>query len=192
MLKVINLYVLHRIFKDEVPESIKLSASAKAVYVNCLIAHFEKLGPVESNSMAFDIFRSDLQFEKFEKVFKELKKSGIVDISETFVRFKNVWGKYIDKELFNKPNRESAKRMVKLFDSEEFFELMAMKYRLNKDSFGLHVNEFCKEQSALGVDYSNPASIRRHFMFWVAKKQQYSGASLQGTVVKSRAKVLGK
>lgn len=192
MLKIINLYVLHRIFKDEVPENIKLSASAKAVYVNCLIAHFEKLGPVESSSMAFDIFRTDLDFSKFEKVFKELQKASLVDISETFVRFRNAWGKYIDRELFNKPNRESAKKMARLFDSVEFFELMAMKYKLKKDSFDLLVNEFCKEQSALGVNYVSPASIRRHFMFWVAKKQQYSGPVLNGTTVKSTAKVLGK
>ena len=45
----------------------------KMVYINCLMYHFEKLEATTENSVSFDIFDTELDYEKFEKHFVFLR-----------------------------------------------------------------------------------------------------------------------
>ena len=64
MLKVINLYVLDRIFSDI--ES-KISPKSKMLYINCLMHHFKEKSATVSNAVAFEMFEEDFgDFSRFK------------------------------------------------------------------------------------------------------------------------------
>jgi hypothetical protein len=63
MLKVINLYVIDRIFMEC---DSKISPKAKMLYINCLTHHFKEKSPLVSNAVAFEMFEEDFgDFSRF-------------------------------------------------------------------------------------------------------------------------------
>ena len=97
MLTVINLYTIDKIFEEA--ES-KITPLAKMLYINCIIHHFRDKKPTVASAVAFDLFMNDIpDYKRYEKLFEELHKGGLVIIGDTRVSFPNLWGKHIDRSM---------------------------------------------------------------------------------------------
>lgn len=195
MLKLINLYVLNKIF-TEVAE-IKLGATARAFYVNCLTEHFKDKKPTTKNAFAFSILNSDIpNIEKYSKILKDLQKADLIKIDVGNICFYNVWGKYIDKTLLDKETEEDKKWspkpassfMDEILNNQTFYELSMMKYKLGKTQLTRLIEVFVKEQDSLKKKYSNFEDCMKHCNYWI----NVNSDKVPKETAKSTSKILGK
>jgi hypothetical protein len=125
-------------------------------------------------AVAFSIFINEIKnYSKFEKVFQELHKAGLVIISEKEVAFQNVWGKYIDRTKLDKttPDEFVANFVFKkasvfkeeMLKSDMVYETVRMKYKIEDGDVTELLNMFVMEQDSMEKTYSNYSDCVKHF-----------------------------
>jgi hypothetical protein len=179
MLKLINLFVIKSIFDKH-----KVSPLSQMIYINCLTHHFKDLDATEENSMAFELFESDFEYEKYKLNFQELHKAKLIVLDNRIIRFNNTWGTFIDRTMLTK--KEAKKDIYKCLDGQEFLELVCMKNKVNMDAVKVLIGKFIKEQIALGKNHYNESDCRKHFLYWVRFNVS------EGQIVKSKGKILAR
>lgn len=192
MLNLFTLQVFETIF--ETRSENKLSSMAKSLYINCLYGYFKSKEATDKNSMAFDIFLSDLKnYSKWQKYFQELHKAKLIKIESDRINFINHWGQFIEREKFIQPNtlRKNAKSFREaLKKNQSLIDLIAMKQSLNEEQINKYIELFVKEQEAVLKKYDNETEISKHFMNWV--NTQVKKSKPVSEKVKSKAKILGQ
>jgi hypothetical protein len=196
MLTIINLYTIDKIFSEET--DVNLSAEAKMLYVNCLIHHFRGKTPTVANAIAFSMLIGDMpKYKKFERLFFELHKAGLVVVDSMEVRFENHWGKHIDRSKLDKVSPDTyvagfALHRASHFKSdmlahERLYELMAMKHKATKRRVEAMIDLFVKEQDTLDKTYTSFSDCVKHFSSWFP----YNLPKSQNEHVKAGGKILG-
>ena len=176
MLKLISLWTLTKIFERS---KIPLSGMCKMVYINCLMYHFEKLEATTENSVAFDIFDTELDYEKFEKHFVELHKAGLVIIKEKSIYFENHWGQFIDRTQLEQPSGQYVNAMfntIKYYEqqlktSTELRAHIQKHHKLTEVQYEENLEAFIEEQSAIGKTYNDYKDVSSHLFYWTAKRK---------------------
>jgi hypothetical protein len=197
MLTVINLYTIDKIFNEDA--EIKLSTMAKMLYVNCLTHHFKGKTPTVSNAVAFDIFKNDIpNYMKYERVFEELHKAGLVVVGINAVSFVNCWGKHIDRSLLDKVSPQEYVAGFQFQTPEQFkdellknqtlYELTAMKHKISKRQLETLIELFVKEQTTFDKKYQNFADCIKHFTYWIPHNLDKTTKEN----IKSSSKLLGE
>ncbi len=198
MLKLINLYVLDRIFSES---DSQISPKAKMLYINCLTHHFKEKSATVSNAIAFEMFEKDFgDFSKYRVPMQELHRAGLIEIGANKIAFHNKWGQHIDRSKLEKVSAEHYIAGFS-FNSVEFYEkdlksnqsiieLAQMKYKISKENIAQLTELFIKEQKAFDKKYNNFADCAKHFSYWLPNqiKQMPKEAAKQ---VKSQGKILG-
>ena len=196
MLTVLNLYTIDKIFKEE--SAIELKPLTKMLYINCLIYHFKDKKPTVSCSVAFEIFISEVKdYDKYEKLFIELHKSGLITIGLKTIVFNNVWGRHIDRSRLDKVNPVEyvagfSFHPVNHFKKEleqnrGLFDLCGMKYKINESQVKKLIDLFVVEQTTFEKTYSNFSDCIKHFTMWAGKNLDKAPKE----IVKSNNKILG-
>lgn len=197
MLKIINLFVIDKIF-TEVSE-INLSAISKMLYINCLTYHFKDKPAKVSSSVAFEILNKEVpNYNKYEKYFIELHKAELIVLSDSKILFNNVWGQYIDRSKLEKVTPDeyvagfSFQSVLsfkdELFNNQKLYELVMMKNKLTKIQIDKLLDLFIKEQETFETKYNNFSECVKHFSYWISKNID----SLPKNVVVSSGKILGR
>lgn len=171
MLKLISLWTFKKIFERS---KITLSSSAKMLYINCMIHHFEELDERESNSHAFKIYEGEIEMGKYMKSFSELQRAGLVQIEDNGVIFENHWGQFIDRSALIKslhPTNTIAYHEQELLSSQTLFEYVSRTNRITKESYEQLLKKFIEEQKALNKVYADYNDVSRHFFFWIQKQK---------------------
>lgn len=193
MLKSITLHTIDKIFAEtEAP----IGSLAKMLYLNCLMHHFRNLEPTASNSVAFEIPIMDIpNYKRYEILFDELMKAGLVEIRPLSIFFVNHWGSHIDKMDFQKTPNDvvvglhftNAEQVIKeIVENDYLFELLAMRHKFKREQFEKLVKMFVTEQIAFGKKYYNVNDMLKHFTFWIPQNHQ------RGSVEKKQNKLLGE
>lgn len=192
MLKIINLYIIDKIFNQVA--SCKLSAKAQMLYINCLTHHFRHLEAKTYNCNAFDIMIDEFpSFDKFKDLLKELDNASLVEISNGRILFYNVWSQFINKSLLDNPTQEILQKPIlefkeELLSSEQLIELSMMKYKLSKLQVLRLIELFVKEQDSFKKCYLTYSDCIKHCTYWLAQNHH----KIPKEVVKSNNKMLGK
>lgn len=180
MLKLISLWTLHQIFERA---KIPVKGMCQMIYINCLMHHFEKLEATEENSVAFEIFDTELDYEKFEKYFVELHKAGLVIIKEKSIYFENHWGQFIERSLLSRNVSGYATDIQQnsivgyseqLKTSKELEAHICKIYKLNNAQYVASLQDFIEEQIATGKTYNNYRDVSSHFFYWLGKRKNNS------------------
>jgi hypothetical protein len=155
--------------------------------------HFEKLEATTENSVAFDIFDSELDYEKFEKHFVEMHKAGLIIIKEKSIYFENHWGQFIDRTQLENPSGQYVNAMfntIKHFEkqlktSTELRAHIQKNHKLTEAQYEENLEVFIEEQNAIGKTYNDYKDVSSHLFYWIAKKK-----TNQPVIAKSN-KILG-
>jgi hypothetical protein len=192
MLNLFTLQVFETIF--ETRSENKLSSMAKSLYINCLYGYFKGKEATDKNSMAFDIFLSDLKnYSKWQKYFQELHKAKLINIQTDRITFINHWGQFIEREKLTKPisdRKDANYYRENLQKNKTLIDLIAMKQSLNENQINIFIDLFVKEQEAVLNKYNNESEISKHFMNWC--NTQVKKSRPVSEKVKSKAKILGQ
>lgn len=184
MLKVITLFTFKKIFERS---KIELSSTAKMLYINCMIHHFEELDEQESNSHAFVIYEGEIDVKRYMKTFAELQKAGLVQIQNNGILFENHWGQYIDRSALKKsaiPVNTIAFFEEELFENNTLFEYCVRDSKVTREALDSYITKFVQEQQALNKVYSDFNDVSRHFYFWFQKQKPTASTG-------SSSKILG-
>lgn len=197
MLKIINLYVIDKIFE----ESKKISAKAKMLYINCLTHHFKEKSALVSNAVAFEMFEEDFRdFSRFKVPMQELHKAGLIEIGTNKIAFHNTWGRHIDRSQLEKVDAmeyvagfafngiEHFK--ADLINSNSIVELASMKYSIKKEDLPQLIELFITEQTTFDKKYSGFSDCIKHFTYWLPNNIKKLTTQTP-TTVKSKSKILG-
>jgi hypothetical protein len=192
MLKVINLYVIDRIFRDVSRK--KLSPNAQILYINCLTHHFKNLEPKEVNCNAFEILIDEFpNFKKYTKVLTELEEEGLIDVGNGRVMFYNEWSKFIDRNMLDIPMQEVTSKPIaefknELIESDSLIELSSLKFKISKLQVAKLIELFVVEQTAFKKEYLSVGDCIKHCSNWM----QYNHHKVPKEIIKSGNKMLGK
>jgi hypothetical protein len=185
----ITLTIIDKIFTEKAETELK--PLDKMIYINVLTHHFKNLEANEKNFHAFDMFPSDLQFDRFEKNYKQLQKAGLITIGNTVITFNNVWGTYLNHTVRNivpiQDSKEAAEYKMDLMNNPSLFETLAMKHRLNNTSVMKYLELFFSEQKTIGKKYENIQDCTRHFIHWVSVNSK----KINQNPSSSNSKILG-
>lgn len=198
MLKVINLYVIDKIFQEL---EYSLSSKAKMLYINCLTHHFRDKSATVVNAVAFDMFEEDFgDFDKYRPLMQELHKSGLIDIGVNKIAFHNTWGKHIDRTQLEKvtPNEYVAGFAFNgiehyekdLATNTQIIELSQMKYKISRENVVSLMELFIKEQKTFDKKYTGLSDCIKHFTYWLPSQIKQIPKE-QAKSVKSQGKILG-
>jgi hypothetical protein len=198
MLKVINLYVIDKIFEES---EIKLSSKAKMLYINCLTHHFKNKTATVANAVAFEMFEEDFgDFDKYKVLMQELHRAGLIEIGVNRIAFHNTWGKHIDRTQLEKvsPTEYVAGFSFNGIDSFEkdltnntqIIELSRMKYGISQENVVKLMELFIKEQKTFDKKYSGLSDCVKHFTYWLPSQIKQIPKE-QAKSVKSQGKILG-
>ena len=155
-----------------------LSVASKMVYINCLTHYFgDKEASVE-NAMDFKLyFSQNPKLINFTSAFLELADCGLVDLkSGDYIHFFNVWYEFLEKDKLNKINPVSYVGLTitsieevkaELKENQHLYEIMGMKYRLNKEKYEYLIDLFVMQQLAFKKTYHNRTDLVKHFSFWI-------------------------
>lgn len=196
MLKIINLFVIDKIF--DVESLNKLSAMAQICYLNCLMHHFKDKAPTVGNAVAFELSITDFEnYDKFKNYMSELHKSELITINGDIITFNNVWGKYIDKEQLGKTNavdyvglfnfHDVTKFSNDLLNNRNIYELSQMKYKVTESQTKQLIDLFIKEQQTCEKKYTNVSECIKHCIYWIGANKDKAPV----TSIKSKGKILG-
>ena len=196
MLKVINLYTIDKIFEEA---EIKLTPLAKMLYISCLMHYFRDKKPTVASAVAFDLFMNDIpDYKRYEKLFEELHKAGLVIIGDTRVSFVNNWGRHIDRSMLEKVKAEEYVagfqfQLASCFKDEmlksgSLTDVIKMKNSISQKQYEELLELFIKEQDAYDKKYTGYTDCVKHFSYWIPFNIKKS----QAEVIKSGSKILGK
>jgi hypothetical protein len=167
--------VLERIFAQE--SQAKLGASTQMLYINCLTNRFKKLECLEVNSQQFEMFESDFpNYNFWYPKLVELHRAGLINIAGKSIVFKNVWGKYIDKSVYDKKeinigfDIKTAKDFKEsLINNQAIIDLCALKHNSTPKQTNHLIEIFLFEQNALETKYLDEGALKKHFLNWFPK-----------------------
>lgn len=195
MLKLINLYVIDKIWKEA---TIRISTSSKMIYLNCLTHYFKDKAVTIENTMDFKLYFSEHnELKPFYKNFEELQKAGLVEVKSNAVLFLNLWYSFIDKEKLKTvispitfsgltiASSEEVKKVLK--ENQHLYEIIGMKHGILKDKFDYLVDLFVLEQLAYDKKYSSHNDCAKHFSFWIPYN-----LGRTPNAEKKKAKILGE
>jgi len=198
MLKVINLYVIDKIFEEL---EVKVGQRAKILYINCLINHFKDKKATVVNAVGFDMFEQDFgDFNKYRSFFQELHKARLVELGIDKISFYNSWGKHIDRNLLENVSPEEYVAGFNFNSIDKFsddlranrsmIELCQMKYHINTENIIKLIDLFITEQRTFDKKYIGFSDCVKHFTYWLPSqiKQMPKEAAKQ---VKSQSKIIG-
>ena len=196
MLTVINLYTIDKIFEEA---EAKVTPLAKMLYINCLIHHFRGKKPTVASAVAFDLFMNDIpDYKRYEKLFEELHKAGLVIIGDTRVSFVNNWGRHIDRSMLEKVKAEeyvagfqfqlASCLKDEMLKSGSLTDVIKMKNSISQKQYEELLELFIKEQDAYDKKYTGYTDCVKHFSYWIPFNIKKS----QAEVIKSGSKILGK
>lgn len=196
MLKIINLYVIEKIFNED--SIIKIGSRAKMLYINCITHHFRNKPATNVNSIAFSIPIIDIKnYSSYRNDFLELESGELIVIENDKIKFVNHWGKHIDRTLLDKVAIEEylgsySKKLASQFTSEinnntKLLELLQMKHKIDIIKVNKLIDMFIKEKDAINNTYNNFQECSQHLMYWVNTNVN----KVQGEKVTSSAKILG-
>ena len=192
MLKIINLYIIDRIFNQVA--KCKLSPKAQMLYINCLTHHFRYLDAKTYNCNAFNLMIDEFpKYDKYVDLLKELDNASLIEIYNGKILFYNVWSSFINKSLLDIPSQEIVQKSVvefkeELLLSEQLIELSAMKYKISKTQVGKLIELFVKEQEAVKKCYLTYGDCVKHCTYWMATNHH----KIPKEIIKSTNKMLGK
>lgn len=198
MLKVINLYVIDKIFEEA---ECKISSKAKMLYINCLTHHFKNKSPNVTNAVAFDMFEEDFgDFSKYKSLMQELHRAGLIEIGVNKIAFYNHWGRHIDRSQLEKVNPTEYVAGFAfngidyyekdLINSQQMIELLQMKHSISKEVIFKLINIFIKEQKAFDKKYTNLSDCVKHFTYWLPNQIKQIPKE-QNKQIFSKGKILG-
>lgn len=196
MLKLINLFVIDKIFSECVISNI--GARAKMLYINCLMHHFRNKKATTIDSVSFSIRIVEVNnYYNFYPDFVELEKAELVVLENESIKFINLWGKYIDKSQLDKISIDEyvgmyEKRLPSVYldnlkGNIKLYELIQMKHKVSIEKINALLELFVKEQEAFNKLYDNENDVAKHFSFWI----QNNLNKVQSETVKTGAKILG-
>jgi len=193
MLKLITLHTIDCIFAHA---HAPVGAGAKMLYINCITHHFKPLPPTASNMVAFEIPISEIpNYHRYELLFEELNRAGLVELRTYTVFFINLWGCHIDKSSLQKQpfdfmgdlgvaDKDALEK--EFMENDYLFELVAMKHKIDRQHYAKLVQVFVTEQVALNKKYYNLNDCFKHFLFWTP-------TNLPRTIVeKKQSRLLGE
>lgn len=188
MLKLISLWTLNKIFERA---KTPLSGMCKMIYINCLMYHFEKLEATSQNSMAFEIFDTELDYEKFERYFVELHKAGLVIIKEKSIYFENHWGQFIDRSCLDMPESGYVNEIInsikyfqeQLINSTELKNHIRKHHKLTEAEYNSNLVWFIEEQTAIGKTYVDYKDVSSHFYYWIGKRKTNEPVKAKSTQI---------
>lgn len=193
MLKVINLYVIKKIFEEP---QVKLSPITQMIYINCLMNHFDDKKATIANAVAFDLLDTDFDFAKFKDNFHQLHKAGLVSIHGSKITFNNCWGQHIDRSLLSDKEPSDYTGSINMFPAKHFeqdlledrytWETIQTKHKIPAQRIPNLVALFIKEQTACEERYFNRGKCIRHFISWCGKQ----AVGITQNVSKSGGKLL--
>jgi hypothetical protein len=175
MLSAITLLVLERIFAQE--SQAKLGASTQMLYINCLTNRFKNLECLEVNGQQFEMLESDFpNYNFWYPKLVELHQAGLINIAGKTIVFKNVWGKYIDKSVYDKNDQpfgfdiKTAKDFEQtLINNQAIIDLCILKHNSTQKQTNQLIEVFLFEQNALETKYLNEGALKKHFLNWFPK-----------------------
>lgn len=196
MLKIINLYVIDKIFNED--SIISIGSRAKMLYINCITHHFRNKTATNVNSIAFSIPIMDIKnYNIYRNDFLELESGELINIENDKIKFINHWGKHIDRTLLDKVAIEeylgsysknlASKYLNEINGNTKLLELIQMKYKINMDKVNKLIDMFVKEKDAFGTTYNNFSECSQHLTYWINTNVNKA----QGEKVISSAKILG-
>lgn len=196
MLKVINLYVIDCIFKEA---NCKIGQRAKMLYINCLIHHFSNKKPSVASIVAFDLLQEEFgDFSKYQKLFIELEKAGLVQVGMDKIAFHNLWGAHINHSELEKVSADEyvagfnfyppTHYMEDLKKSHSLIQVAQSKYSISESTVIDLIDVFVKQQEAFEKKYTSYSDFAKHFIFWIKSNVTKEN---QEKVVKSNNKLLG-
>jgi hypothetical protein len=166
MLKLISLWTLNKIFDRA---KIQIGGMAKMLYINCLMHHFQKLEGTLENSVAFEIFDSELDYDKYEKYFVELHKAGLVDIRQHSIYFENHWVNFIDISQLSNSIHSFKDRLINSIDLRNH---ILKNHKLEESQFQYFLKNFIDEQIAIGKTYNDYKDVSSHLFYWIGKRKK--------------------
>lgn len=196
MLKVINLFVIEKIFSDVATQQV--SSVTRMVYINCLIYYFKDKEATTRNATAFEIFKCEFDYTKFQKNFIELHKACLVEITDDRIKFYNTWGSFIDRTklesvdkslgIIGFPEVSIESVCEDLKTNQKLLELTQMKYDLTLQDVLTLIDMFISEQKAHNKTYLNESDCIKHCNYWIGLNTD----KLKQKVKKQKTKILGK
>ena len=190
MLHVIDLAVLDAIFSlgDH-----KLSAKARALYVNCLTFHFRSLPNIESASVSWTIGYDLVNHDKFKRQFDELAANKLITYHEKVIRFENVWSKFVDKSRYeiksSLTNLTLEQIESQILANRTTIETICMRHRITEKVLSDELRLFVLEKKAEQINYEDVTKAIRHFIFWLGKRiSQHPNAKKK---IVSNSQILG-
>lgn len=193
MLSAFTLLVIERIFAQE--SKTKLGAATQMLYINCLTNRFKKLDCIEANSHQFEMFESEFpNYSLWHPKLVELHRAGLINISGKTIIFINVWGKYIDRSVYEKRElnigfeTKTAKDFKEtLINNQSIIELCGLKHHSTPKQTNQLIEVFLYEQNALETKYLDEGALKKHFLNWFPKNIERT----REIRVSSQTKLLG-
>lgn len=193
MYRLLNFEVISRIFSEVA--TAKVSSMSKMLYINCLMHHFKDKQTTDEDSMAFEMFESDIKnYNKWKKNFEELHKAKIITITDKLILFNNTWGQFIDRtQIVKKPNLlaiSTAEGFREgLFQNKSAIEVIGMKYNVAQNKIISMMDIFIKEQEAIGTGYNDAGEVTKHFIYWFGSN--INKVETKNETVTSKGKIIG-
>lgn len=191
MLKVINLFIIDKIFSKY--GQGKLSPKAQMLYINIIMHHFRDLEAKSVNCAAFSMNNNTFpNFNKYKALLSELSEYDIIQVTDTNVIFYNLWSPYIDAKLLDLEKvsfepKSPLSYQEEMNNAEQFIELTSMKHSLSKTHVVKLIDLFLREQESFKKTYSSYGECVKHFTYWIALNQH----KVPKESVKSSKKMLG-
>lgn len=195
MLKYISLYCINQIFETEA--LVKLGPKAKVAYIQCLIFHFEDLEPSHENTQTFDILKTRVK-QRSLPLFEEMALAGLVQISDKWITFINLWNNHIDKSSFKRVTpteymassgyKPAEEYMADILSNETFYDLTGMQLKLSKEKTTELIQLFFKTQEAHKQPYANYTAASRHCLAWIRTQVQPSTYNKSKTTTNNATK----
>lgn len=185
---VLSIKTMFNIFKEC---DVKLSYGAMQIYQNVLQHYFQDKEELIVNLIEFEIKNIDIpNFAKYQHFFKELEKAELVKCKQQSLLFFDKWTKYTHLFRLNNVNQLQLASCFKeeMYNSNQLFEAVAMKLKINKAEINELLQLFFAEQDAIQKQYSNESECRKHFFYWCLA----NGNTKEKTTVKSSSKILGR
>jgi len=194
LIKHFTLYTIEQIFKNDC--KVRLSATEKMLYINCLTHNFKDKQPNLQNLNDFIIIKASIpNFIKHKEQFDNLCNAGLVKDELHSLKFISHWIKYIELNKISQAQEFGTTSKVDLnkfendfYNSQQLIELCGMKYSLNRSQVQKLMKEFLQEQVVSDKTYSNIGDAKKHFIYWCANNKDKAP---QEAVVKSKSKILG-
>ena len=186
--EVISIAIMDKIFDQA---KTKLKPGVRMLYQNILNHWFSKKEQNVAYLSQFEMHKTDVKFDTFKNDFETLQKAKLIEISETKIKFLDVWSKHIPTHLLasEKYKRIKASEVKdELYNSHALTDIVRMKYRITIKQCNQLLQMFFLEQEGIETKYNNEGQVRKHFIYWC----QNNLDKIKSDSIKSNNKILGR